>query len=263
MAQSNQQVRALKKQMLMEHLMALRGMLVRIALAVLICFLIIFYFALPPLIDFVLAPVHAKNVEVIATKVSESLMMQLKTALVAAVVVSMPFIMFEVWRFVSPALYQNEKKTFLLVFFSVVLLFFVGVAFSYVVVFPLAVNLFYEAGAGVALPMWSVEEYFHFTLAFVLPFGLMFELPAACFMLARRGLVTGRGMAEKRRFFILAAAVAAAILTPPDVVSQMMLLAPMLILYEISVIIAKRVKPKEAVEVIEEPEEDETEAADQ
>lgn len=235
--------RALKKQMLNEHLVALRRMLTVIFAALLACFLVIFYFFMQPLVSFVLAPVHAKSVQVIATRVSESLMMQFKTALVAAAVVSMPVTMWQVWRFVSPALYKREKKVFLAVFFAVVLLFFAGVAFSYAVVFPLAVNLFYEAGEGVAAPMWSVEEYFNFTLAFVVPFGLMFELPAVVFMLARRGKITGRAMAEKRRYFILAAAVAAAVLTPPDVVSQMMLLAPILILYEISALIAGRVKP--------------------
>lgn len=235
--------RALKKQMITEHLLAMRRMIVIIVAALFVCFILIFYFFIGPLVNFVLQPVYARGIDVIATRVSESLMMKFKTAMVAAAVISMPVIIWQIWDFVSPALYKKERKVFLGVFLSMIGLFFLGVAFSYVVVFPLAVDLFYEASAGVATPMWSVEEYFNFTLSFVLPFGLMFELPAVIYMLARHGKVTGKGMAEKRRYFILGAAVVAAILTPPDVVSQTLLLLPMVALYEISALIARTVKP--------------------
>lgn len=254
------QERALKKQMIAEHLLALRRMVVAIAAALFVCFLIIFYFFMPPLVDFVLRPVYQRGIAVIATRVSESLMMQFKTALVAAAVVSMPVTIWQIWSFVSPALYKRERRVFLGVFVTMIGLFFLGVAFSYAVVFPLAVDLFYEANTGVATPMWSVEEYFNFTLSFVLPFGLMFELPAVIYMLARHGKVTGKGMAEKRKFFILGAAVVAAILTPPDVVSQILLLTPILVLYEISALIARKVKPVEKREE-DEPEENGPEEA--
>lgn len=240
--------RALKKQMIAEHLLAMRRMVVTIVAALFVCFIIIFYCFMPPLVDFVLRPVYQRGIAVIATRVSESLMMKFKTSLVAAAVVSMPVVIWQIWSFVSPALYKREKKVFLGVFLTMIGLFFLGVAFSYVVVFPLAVDLFYEANAGVATPMWSVEEYFNFTLSFVLPFGLMFELPAVIYILARHGKVTGKGMAEKRKFFILGAAIVAAILTPPDVVSQILLLTPILILYEISALIARTVKPVERID---------------
>ncbi len=249
--------RALKKQMITEHLLAMRRMIVIIVAALFVCFILIFYFFIGPLVHFVLQPVYARGIDVIATRVSESLMMKFKTALVAAAVVSMPVTIWQIWEFVSPALYKKERKVFLGVFLAMIGLFFVGVAFSYVVVFPLAVDLFYEASAGVATPMWSVEEYFNFTLSFVLPFGLMFELPAVIYMLARHGKVTGKGMGEKRKFFILGAAVAAAILTPPDVVSQILLLLPMLALYEISALIARTVKPLPPKEEAEEEEAEE------
>lgn len=252
-----QQDKALKRQMITEHLLAMRHMIVIIVGALFLSFLLIFYLFIDPLVHFVLQPVYARGIDVIATRVSESLMMKFKTALVAAAVVSMPVTIWQIWEFVSPALYKKERKVFLGVFLAMIGLFFVGVAFSYVVVFPLAVDLFYEASAGVATPMWSVEEYFNFTLSFVLPFGLMFELPAVIYMLARHGKVTGKGMGEKRKFFILGAAVAAAILTPPDVVSQILLLLPMLALYEISALIARTVKPLPPREEAEEEEAEE------
>ena len=252
-----QQDKALKRQMITEHLLAMRHMIVIIVGALFLSFLLIFYLFIDPLVHFVLQPVYARGIDVIATRVSESLMMKFKTALVAAAVVSMPVTSWQIWEFVSPALYKKERKVFLGVFLAMIGLFFVGVAFSYVVVFPLAVDLFYEASAGVATPMWSVEEYFNFTLSFVLPFGLMFELPAVIYMLAHHGKVTGKGMGEKRKFFILGAAVAAAILTPPDVVSQTLLLLPMLALYEISALIARTVKPLPPKEEAEEEEAEE------
>ena len=252
-----QQDKALKRQMITEHLLAMRHMIVIIVGALFLSFLLIFYLFIDPLVHFVLQPVYARGIDVIATRVSESLMMKFKTALVAAAVVSMPVTIWQIWEFVSPALYKKERKVFLGVFLAMIGLFFVGVAFPYVVVFPLAVDLFYEASAGVATPMWSVEEYFNFTLSFVLPFGLMFELPAVIYMLARHGKVTGKGMGEKRKFFILGAAVAAAILTPPDVVSQILLLLPMLALYEISALIARTVKPLPPKEEAEEEEAEE------
>lgn len=252
-----QQDKALKRQMITEHLLAMRHLIVIIVGALFLSFLLIFYLFIDPLVHFVLQPVYARGIDVIATRVSESLMMKFKTALVAAAVVSMPVTSWQIWEFVSPALYKKERKVFLGVFLAMIGLFFVGVAFSYVVVFPLAVDLFYEASAGVATPMWSVEEYFNFTLSFVLPFGLMFELPAVIYMLARHGKVTGKGMGEKRKFFILGAAVAAAILTPPDVVSQTLLLLPMLALYEISALIARTVKPLPPKEEAEEEEAEE------
>lgn len=236
------------RQRFSEHLIALRGMLLRMALAVLACFIVVFYVFCQPLTGFILRPVTERGIQVIATRVSESLMMQLKLSLVTALVAGMPLLIWEMWRFVAPALYPKEKRLFLPLFMAMVLLFSAGIVFSYVTVFPLAINLFYEAGAGVATSMWSVEGYFNFVLSFVLPFGLMFELPVVIYLLARHGKVSGQSLSRARRYFVLGAAVAAAVLTPPDVVSQVLLLLPLLALYEISVLIARLVRQKEAVE---------------
>lgn len=227
------------------HLLALRSMLLRMALVLFAAFLLVFYLFLKPLVDFILQPVTARGIQVIATRVSESLMMQLKLSLVAGLVISMPVLNWEVWRFVGPALYPRERKAYWTLLIITVLLFFAGVVFAYLTVFPLAVNLFYEAAEGIATSMWSVEGYFNFILSFVLPFGLMFELPVVIYLLARSGRVTAQGMNRARRYFILGAAVSAAILTPPDVVSQVLLLIPILLLYEISALIARFIKPKD------------------
>lgn len=240
-----------KGQVLAEHLRALRKVLLVSIAAIGILFFVIFYLLREPLIDFILRPLHEREIEVVATHVSEALMMQFKACLVAAVVVGMPVIMWQVWSFIAPALYPHEKRLFAVLFFIALLLFICGIVFSYVYVFPLAINLFFEAGDGVATTLWSVDKYFNFVLSFVLPFGLMFELPVVMYMMARRGWVTYQTMAKNRKFVALAIAIVAAILTPPDVVSQLMLGVPMYLLYEVAVQILRFVKPVNKEDVAE------------
>lgn len=224
------------------HLLAMRRMLVIIAGAIFVCFFLVFYLFSQPLIDFILQPVAQRGIAVIATKVAESLIMRMKTCLVASIVICMPVIIWQVWAFVGPALYPDEKKMLRVMFLLMVLMFLIGVVFAYLTVFPMAIDLFYEASQGVAIPMWSVEGFFNFVLSFVLPFGLMFELPVVIYILARKGKVTAKTLAKNRKYFILGAAVVAAILTPPDVISQILLLLPLLVLYELSVLIARLAK---------------------
>lgn len=235
-----------KKQALQEHVLALRRVLFVSAGAVALLFVLFFYLCCDQLVDFVLQPVRARGIDVIATAVSEALMMQFKVCLIAGTVAGMPVIIWQIWSFVAPALYPHEKKIFAGLFFIALLLFITGVVFCYLYVFPLAIDLFWAASDTVATAMWSVKEYFDFVLSFVLPFGLMFELPVVIYMLARRGMVNYQKLARFRKYVILIIAIVAAILTPPDVVSQCMLGIPMYILYEIAAQLARFVKPAKA-----------------
>ena len=251
MAESNtadNQARRLKREALIAHIYALRRMLVMIVATVVIVFAAMFYQMSQQLAAFLLRPLVSRGIDVISYRVSESLVMQMKVCLVAALICSMPMIIYQIWDFAAPALYPREKKGFWMIFMSMLLLFAIGIVFAYMAVFPLMIDLFYEAGHGVAEAMWSVNDYFNFSLGFLLPFGLMFELPVVVWLLAKNGKVTAKGMNKSRKFYILAAAVMAAILTPPDVVSQIMLLIPMLVLYELSALIVRFVKPKQAAE---------------
>ena len=238
--QAQDAARIARKQALSMHIRALRRVLIVSASAVLIAFMVLFYLFCTPLVDFVLEPVRSRGIEVISTAVSEALMLKFKSCLVAAVVIGMPVIVQQIWSFVSPALYANEKKLFAGLFFVMLLLFITGVVFCYVYVFPLAVDLFWEASDGVATAMWSVKEYFNFVLSF--------ELPVVIYMLARHGKVTYKTLSKNRKYVILVIAVVAAILTPPDVVSQCMLGGPMYLLYEIAAQVARFVKPKQRAE---------------
>ena len=232
-----------QKQPLFEHIRALRRVLLISVAAVGVLFVLFFYLLCNQLVDFVLLPVRSRGIAMISTAVSEALMTQLKVCLIAGVVGAMPVIIYQIWSFVSPALYPHEKRLFAALFFVALLLFLTGVVFCYVYVFPLAINLFWTAADTVATAMWSVQEYLDFVLSFVLPFGLMFELPVVIYMLARRGKVNYQKLSRWRKYVVLLIAVVAAVLTPPDVVSQCMLALPMYLLYEIAAQLARFVKP--------------------
>ena len=126
-----------------------------------------------------------------------------------------------------------------------VLLFLLGVAFCYGAVYLLAVDFFLVSGENLAVPMLSIDKYIGFLFGFVVPFGLAFELPVALYLTTKMGITNYRMLASKRKFVILAVAVVAAILTPPDVVSQVMLGIPILLLFEVGLLITRFVKPKE------------------
>lgn len=237
-----------KKQAVMEHVLALRRVVIVSIAAVALLFVLLFYLACDPLVDFVLKPVRDRGIDMISMAVSEALMTQFKVCLIAAVVCGMPVIIQQIWSFVSPALYPHEKRLFAGLFFVALLLFLLGVAFCYVYVFPLAIDLFWAASDTVATAMWSVKEYISFVLSFVLPFGLMFELPVVIYMLARRGLVDYAKLSHFRKYVVLVIAIVAAVLTPPDVISQCMLALPMYVLYEIAAQLARFVKPRKSEE---------------
>ena len=234
-----------QKQSVLVHLAALRNVLVISAAAIGIAFVLIFYFAIDWLMGLILQPIEARGIEIIYTAMSEALVTKMKVGLVAAIVVASPVIIWQIWSFIKPALYPHEKKIFRVLFFVILLLFLLGVVFCYGAVYMLAVDFFLIAGENLAVPMLSVDKYVGFLFGFVVPFGIAFELPVVLYMTTRMGWTNHQMLASKRKYIILAVAVVAAVLTPPDVVSQMMLAIPMLILFEIGVLIARFVKPRE------------------
>lgn len=234
-----------QKQSVLVHLAALRNVLVISAAAIGIAFVLIFYLAIDRLMGIILQPIEARGIEIIYTAMSEALVTKMKVALIAAIVVASPVIIWQIWSFIKPALYPHEKKTFRILFFVVLLLFLMGVVFCYGAVYMLAVDFFLIAGENLAVPMLSVDKYVGFLFGFVVPFGIAFELPVVLYMTTRMGWTNHKMLASKRKFIVLAVVVVAAVLTPPDVVSQLMLAIPMLLLFEIGVLIARFVKPRE------------------
>ena len=228
-----------------EHLIALRKILLRSAAAIGIAFLVVFYLAIDHLMGFITGPIVERGITVIYTEMSAALMTKLKVAFIAGIVVACPYVFWQIWTFIKPALYAHEKRAFRLTFAATVFLFLLGVVFCYAAVYFLAVDLFLIAGEDLATPMLAIDKYVSFLFGFVVPFGLAFELPVALYITTKMGLTNHQMLASKRKFVILAVVVIAAFLTPPDVVSQVMLSIPILLLFEISLLICKAVKPRE------------------
>jgi sec-independent protein translocase protein TatC len=234
---------------LMEHLEELRQRLTRAAIAVGVGFLIAYFFK-EQLYNLLLIPLKEampRRGPLIYTAPAEAFFTYLKVALLAALIAASPVVFYQIWRFVSPGLYRNEKRAlWMFVGFSS-LLFIVGALFCYAVVFPTAFTFFMSFATEDITPMLSLKQYLSFSGMLLLAFGVVFEMPLALIFLGRLGIVNAQMLRKQRKFAILIMFVAGAFFTPPDVVSQIMMACPLLVLYEISIwMVAASQKKKEA-----------------
>ena len=190
----------------------------------------------------------------IFTALHEGFFTQIKVGFFTALCVSFPIISIQIWKFMAPALYRNEKRAFLPFLIATPVLFLLGAAVVYYIVTPLAWNFFigFETSAGDGALAIEIEprisEYLSLIMRLIFAFGLAFELPVVLLLLVRAGLVSPAALAEKRKVAIVIAFVTAAILTPPDVVSQLLLALPIIALYEMSIIAARIIAPKDVGE---------------
>jgi sec-independent protein translocase protein TatC len=184
----------------------------------------------------------------IFTGLTEAFVVYLKIAFFAGLILASPVILWEIWCFVAPGLYDYEKKYVFPFVISASLLFFTGVIFCYLVVFPFSFKFFMSYSTDMLKPLPAMKEYLSFSFQMLLAFGVIFELPIFVLFLAKIGIVTERMLRQQRKFAIVAIFIVAAILTPPDVFSQCLMAAPLLILYEISIIVAKVFGKKSTVQ---------------
>lgn len=224
---------------LLEHLQALRRVLIVSIAAVVTGFLVVFFLWSGRLLQWVSAPLEEAGVQVIYTEVAEAFSAQTRLSLIAGAVLASPVVFGAIWWFVRPALHRRERRVAVIYLSAAMILFVLGIVFAYRFVFFLAVNFFVTMGSGMASPMFSIGKYVGFLFAFLLPFGVMFELPVMVVWLSRLGLISAKQLTGARKFIILGVFTISAILTPPDVVSQCMLAAPLLVLFEISVLCAR------------------------
>ena len=202
------------------------------------------------LYDLLAAPLVAhlpQGATLIATNVISPFLVPLKITLMAAFMVALPYVLYQVWAFVAPGLYSHEKKMVLPLVVSSTILFLVGVAFCYFIVIP-GLASFIQAFAPASITAApDIEQYFGFVLTLFLVFGIAFEVPIAVIVLVRIGVVSIEQLQKARGYFIVGAFVVAAIVTPPDVISQLALAIPMCLLYEVGIIAARIfVKRREA-----------------
>ena len=225
------------QQPLLAHLIELRSRVVRITLGIVVCFLALFHWSgdiyhllAKPMLD-----VLPAGTNMIATDVTAPFFVPVKVTMLVAFLLSLPNTMYQIWAFVAPGLYNHEKRLVLPLVISSTLLFFIGVAFCYYLVFG-QVFAFIQSFAPKSITAApDIEAYLSFVLSMFLAFGLAFEVPIAVVVLARMGIVSVQKLREFRGYFIVIAFVIAAIVTPPDVVSQLSLAIPMCILYEVGI----------------------------
>src|SRR4249919_3582226 len=233
---------------LLDHLIELRARLLRAVAGLLLLFIALLPFAnrlyawlAQPLLDKL-----PKGGQLIAVEVASPFFAPLKLAFFVAIVVAMPWLLYQLWAFVAPGLYKRERRLASPLLASALALFYAGCAFAYFIVLPAVFTFLNKVTPpGVAM-MTDISAYLDFVLVIFLAFGVSFELPVALVILVLLGWVTPAQLREWRGYAIVGIFVVAAVLTPPDVVSQMLLALPMIALYELGIVAARMVAPKPA-----------------
>jgi sec-independent protein translocase protein TatC len=237
-----------EKQPFLSHLEELRKRLVTCAIGVGVGFGICYFFS-ERLFRILVAPLKAVMPEgerLIFTNLPEMFLTYLKVAFIAAVLLAAPLIFYQMWMFVAPGLYRSEKKFVVPFVVSSTILFVGGSLFGYFVVFPFGFKFFMGFANDYIQALPSVKQYFSFSIKLLFAFGVVFELPVVVFFLSKMGIVTPEDMKKKRKYAILLTFVLAAILTPPDVITQCFMAGPLIVLYEIGILVSKTARTKKA-----------------
>ena len=229
------------EQPFISHLIELRDRLIRMLIAVGIALLVTFPFA-NDIYTYVAAPLIAKLPEgstMIATQVISPFLTPFKLALVAAVFLAMPYLLYQLWAFIAPGLYRHEKRLAVPLLASSVVLFYLGMVFAYFLVFPLIFGFMAATTPEGVSMMTDISAYLDFVLALFFAFGIAFEVPIATILLVVTGLTTPDALVQKRPYVIVGAFVIGMLLTPPDVFSQTLLAVPMWLLFELGVVASR------------------------
>ena len=230
------------------HLVELRDRLIKAAAAVVAIFVVLFMYPGASVIyDFLAQPMLATlpaGTRMSATGVITPFMVPVKVTMLAAFILALPFVLYQVWAFVAPGLYRNEQRLAMPLIVSSSLLFLVGMAFCYFVVFQTVFAFISSFAPQSITPAPDIEAYLNFVMSMFLAFGITFEVPVVVVLLVRMGMVSVKKLREIRGYVVVVAFVIAAIVTPPDVISQFMLAVPLWILYEVGLLVATRVKPR-------------------
>lgn len=235
------------EQPLISHLVELRNRLLKSILMILVIFLGLFYFANDLYLILVepLSSLLPEDGRMIATGVASPFLVPFKLTLVLAVMIAVPFLLHQVWGFVSPGLYRHEKKFGIPLLLSSIVLFYSGIAFAYFVVLPLAFGFFTGIAPEGIVVMPDIGNILDFCLKMFFAFGLAFEIPIATFLLVLSGITNTDALNRKRPYIFLGCFVVGMLVTPPDVISQTILAVPMWLLYEIGVLVARLVPARD------------------
>lgn len=232
---------------LFDHLLELRSRLLKAVVSVLIVFCCLAYFA-QDIYQYLALPLletMPEGSQMIATDVASPFFAPFKLTIVLSIFIAIPFILYQVWAFVAPGLYKNEKRLVAPLMLGSTLLFYSGVAFAYLVVFPLAFAFFNSvAPEGVTIAT-DISSYLDFVLKLFFAFGAAFEIPIAIVLMCWTGMTTTQSLKRKRPYVVVGAFVVGMLLTPPDIISQTLLALPMLFLFEVGLIVASLYQKEE------------------
>ena len=230
-----------KKLPLTAHLQELRKRLILSFIAIGIGFFLCYAFK-EFLFDILAAPLlkkMPKGGSLIFISVAEAFFTYMKVAFIAGIIVTSPFILYQIWAFVAPGLYQKEKRYVIPFVLGGSLFFALGVLFGYYVAIPIGFRFLLGFATDLIKPMPSMKEYLSFSIKFLLAFGLVFEFPVVLVLLAKIGVVDAKMLARQRKYAILLIFIFAAVMTPPDIISQVLMAIPLMGLYELSILLSK------------------------
>ncbi|WP_233883060.1 twin-arginine translocase subunit TatC [Paraburkholderia flagellata] len=224
------------------HLVELRDRIIRAGLAVIVVFIGLVYWA-PDIFRLLARPLMQnlpRDGKMIVTDVTGSFFVPMKVTMLVAFVIALPIVLYQIWAFVAPGLYQHEKKLVVPLVASSYTLFLCGMAFAYFVVFPTIFRVMAHYNAPLGAEMTTdIDNYLSFVLTMFIAFGVTFEVPIIVVLLVRMGIVTVKKLKQIRPYVIVGAFIVAAVVTPPDVFSQLILALPLIILYELGIIAAR------------------------
>jgi len=236
-----------QEQPLVAHLVELRNRLLKSVLVVLALFLSMFYFANDLYLILVepLSTLLPDTGNMIATGVASPFLVPFKMTMVLAILLAVPFILYQIWSFIAPGLYQHEKKFGIPLLISSVILFYSGIAFAYFVVLPLVFGFFTGTGPEGISILPDISNILNFILKIFFAFGIAFEIPIATFLMVLTGITTVKSLSEKRPYIFLGCFVVGMLVTPPDVISQTVLALPMYSLFEVGVLFSRMIKRRD------------------
>ncbi len=250
---------------LIEHLTELRSRLIRSVVAFALCMIAaftvathIFNFLANPIVE--ILKENGQSPDLIFTGLQQGFMVNIRISLFGGFMVSFPYISFQLWKFVAPGLYKNEKRAFLPFLLASPLLFLLGASFAFYIVMPLAFDFFLgfqQENADVSdlvgiTYLGTINEYLGLTMKFIIAFGLCFQLPVLLTLMGKVGLISSEVLAKSRKYAVVGILVLAAIVTPPDVITQIILFTVVYALYEVSVLLVKWVEKKKEKDFLNE-----------
>jgi sec-independent protein translocase protein TatC len=249
----------------LEHLVELRSRLLKASLAILVILLLLLPFSrkLYALLAAPLTAVLPEGSSMIAIDVASPFLTPFKLVLLLSLILAIPVVLYQLWAFVAPALYRQEKRLARPLLYTSVVLFYAGCAFAYFFVFPLVFGFFTQVAPEGVTVMTDISKYLDFVMALFLAFGLTFEVPIATIILVATGMTTIDQLVKARPYVVVAAFAIGMVLTPPDVISQTLLAVPMWLLFEAGIVMSRILLPHRKTREAEATERDADDPADQ